>query len=256
MAAGLGTISFFSEVLVAEREQNARRRWLWSLGLTLLVYSLLVVVVAWMGFGSKPPPPEVPVEVTFQERVAPPPPPPPVEPLVAAPEPVAAPPVPKHLKVRKVEAPPKPKPLTSPKEIPMKPPAEADPAEDRGVAVAGDPSAGGDPAGLEGGRAGTMASAEPIALPEDADPPVPLADNPVPEYPSEARAAGKTGLVVLKVVIGTDGIVRHVELLRGEEPFVSAAMQAVRRWKYRPARYKGQPIVVYRIVQIPFKLRA
>jgi outer membrane biosynthesis protein TonB len=30
----------------------------------------------------------------------------------------------------------------------------------------------------------------------------------------------------------------------------------VKHWKYEPARYKGQPIAVYRIIQIPFKLTA
>jgi protein TonB len=44
--------------------------------------------------------------------------------------------------------------------------------------------------------------------------------------------------------------------MRGEEPFISAAVNAVRTWKYKPALYKGQPITVYRIIQIPFKLTA
>lgn len=255
MAAGIGTISEFGDLLLRERDRSARQRWLWSVAFTMLTYSALCGAVTWLSMGTQTPPQESPVEVTFQERVAPPPPPPPAE-AVAVPEPVAAAPVPKHLKVRKVETAPKPKPLVPPKEVPAKPPAEAEPADDRGVAVVGDPSLGGDPAGLEGGRAGVVASAEPIALPEDADPPVPLPSNRVPDYPAQARAEGKTGLVVLKVVIGTDGAVREVELLRGEEPFVTAAMQVVRTWKYRPAQYRGQPIAVYRIVQIPFKLRA
>ena len=38
--------------------------------------------------------------------------------------------------------------------------------------------------------------------------------------------------------------------------FVSAAVKTVKTWKYQPARYKGQPITVYRIIQIPFKLTA
>jgi protein TonB len=44
--------------------------------------------------------------------------------------------------------------------------------------------------------------------------------------------------------------------LKGDEPFVSAAVDAVKRWKYQPARYKGQPITVFRVIQIPFKLTA
>ena len=44
--------------------------------------------------------------------------------------------------------------------------------------------------------------------------------------------------------------------LLNDEPFVTAALDTVKRWKYEPARFKGQPIAVYRIIQIPFKLTA
>jgi len=42
--------------------------------------------------------------------------------------------------------------------------------------------------------------------------------------------------------------------MRGEEPFVSAAVKVVKAWRYEPARYQGQAITVYCIIQIPFKL--
>jgi TonB family protein len=103
--------------------------------------------------------------------------------------------------------------------------------------------------GVVGGQVGGA-----IALPEDASPPVPSKGNAIPPYPQEARAAGRTGTVVLKVVILADGSVADVQVIRGEEPFVTAAVQAVKNWKYEPARFKGQPITVYRIIQLPFKL--
>jgi TonB family protein len=93
-----------------------------------------------------------------------------------------------------------------------------------------------------------------IALLEDGVPLMSAKTNPIPPYPQEARVAGKTGMVVLKVVILADGTVADVKVMRGDEPFVSAAVQTVKKWKYEPARYKGQPITVYRIIQIPFKL--
>ena len=136
---------------------------------------------------------------------------------------------------------------------------EANPAEDKGVAVYGEPGKG-DAAGLEGGVAqggslgGQVGGA--IALPEDAVPPMPSGSNVIPPYPQEARASGKTGTVVLKVVILADGTVADVQVMRGDEPFVSAAVKTVKTWRYQPARYKGQPITVYRIIQIPFKLTA
>lgn len=193
-------------------------------------------------------------EVVFREFVPRPEPAPIGAQIPPAPA-AAAPPVPKHRKVRPVEV-PKAKPLVAPRAVPTAVPREADPADDKGVAIAGDPALGGDPAGLEGGVVGAKAAAEPIALPEDADPPVPLASNQPPAYPQEARAEGRTGTVVLKVVIRADGAVSDLQVLRGEEPFVSAAVNAVRQWRYRPATYRGAPIAVYRIIQIPFKLQA
>jgi TonB family protein len=93
-----------------------------------------------------------------------------------------------------------------------------------------------------------------IALPEDGVPPVPDKANVIPDYPQEARAAGKTGMVILKVVILADGSVAQVTVMRGDEPFASSAVKAVKQWKYEPAKYRGQAITVYRIIQIPFKL--
>jgi TonB family protein len=143
--------------------------------------------------------------------------------------------------------------------MPTAAPKEADPSEDKGVAVYGEGGKG-DAAGLEGGVAkGGVVGGEvggAIALPEDADPPMPNEGNPVPQYPQEARASGRTGTVVLKVVILADGTVGKVEVMRGDEPFVSAALAVVKKWKYEPARYQGQAITVYRIIQIPFKLTA
>lgn len=203
------------------------------------------------------------VDVTFVEKIikeAPPPPPPPpkamaeVKPQAPA---AAAPVVRPDQKIRKLDAPPKPKEMVAPKEMPKEAAREADPSEDKGVAVYGEPGKG-DPAGLEGGVAqggvvgGQVGGA--IALPEDGMPPVPSKANAIPPYPQEARAVGKTGVVILKVVILADGSVADVQVMRGDEPFVSAALSTVKQWKYEPARFKGQPITVYRIIQIPFKL--
>lgn len=202
---------------------------------------------------------EKPVDVTFVEKFVkeepPPPPPPVIEDKPKPPPPAAAPVIPKNMKVVKLDKPPPPKELLAPKEMPVEKPKEADPSQDKGIAVYGEPGEG-DPAGLEGGMAGGVAGGRvgAIALPEDADPPEPDAANAKPEYPQTARAEGKMGTVVLKVIIRADGSVADVQVMRGDEPFVSAAVTAVKKWKYSPARYKGQAITVYRIIQIPFKL--
>ena len=228
------------------------RNWAASLTASSAIYVGIAIVAVALGSAQKIVR-EKKVDITFVEKVVQEPPPPAPPPVEVKPVPMAAAPVVRpDMKIRKLDKPPPLKEMVAPKEMPAEAPPEADPSEDKGIAVYGDPGKG-DPAGLEGGGAGGQAA---IALPEDADPPMPAGGNAIPPYPQEARATGKVGTVVLKVVILADGTVAQVQVMRGEEPFVSAAVQTVKHWKYEPARYKGQPITVYRIIQIPFKLTA
>jgi periplasmic protein TonB len=238
------------------------RQWKTSLAASSMLYALLALVVLLVGSATQKVIREKAVDLKFVEKVVQEPPPPPPAPIaVVKPEvPAAAAPVVRpDQKIRRLEKPPPPKEMIAPNARPTDAPREADPSEDKGVAVFGEGGKG-DPAGLEGGVAqggvvgGQVGGA--IALPEDATAPLPDRGNPIPPYPQEARAVGKTGTVVLKVVILADGTVAKVEVMRGEEPFVSAAVETVKHWKYTPARHQGQPITVYRIIQIPFKLTA
>lgn len=236
------------------------RNWGTSLLASAVIYAAIGAVALVLGGRKVVRIAEKVVDVRFVERVLKeePPPEPVVPPVPQAPAAVA-PVVRPDQKVRRLDKPPPPKPLVAPKEMPAAAPREADPSEDKGIAVYGEGGKG-DPAGLEGGLAqGGMLGGQVggfVAVPEDAIPPVPARGNPIPPYPQEARAAGRTGTVVLKVFILADGRVADVVVMRGEDPFVGAAVQTVRTWKYEPARYKGQAISVYRIVQIPFKLTA
>lgn len=239
-------------------EKQGTHNWMAALASSSIIYVLLAVAAVAVGTTAKTVMQEKTVEVTFVEKVMiePPPPPPPLPEVKPAPPPAAAAPVVRpDQKIRKLDKPPPPKELVAPKEMPQEAPKEADPSLDKGIAVFGEGE--GDPAGLEGGQAGGVAGGMvggAIALPEDANPPVPDKGNPIPDYPADARVAGKTGTVILKVVILADGSVADVQLMRGDEPFASSAIKAVKGWKYAPARHKGQPITVYRIIQIPFKL--
>jgi protein TonB len=197
------------------------------------------------------------VDVTFVQKVAKPEPPPSL-PVVAPQPPAAAAPIPRpEQKVRRLEKPPEPKKLVAPRQMPKEMPREADPSEDKGVAAVGEEGKA-DPAGLEGGVTqggvvGGMVGGA-IQLPEDAVPPKPISTNRIPAYPQQARADGKTGAVVLEIVVLADGSVGNVKVVRGEEPFATAAVEAVKTWRYEPARYKGLPITVYRTFQVTFRL--
>ncbi len=237
------------------------RDWATSVAASMAIYLGLAVGVVTLGSAAKRVARAVAVDVKFVEKIVnePPPPPPPAVAEVKPQAPAAmAPVVRPEQKIRHLDKPPPPKEMVAPKSMPQEAPKEADPSEDKGVAMYGEGK--GDAAGLEGGVAqgGTLGGqvGGAIALPEDAIAPTPAGSNPIPAYPQEARASGKTGTVVLKIVILADGTVANVQVLRGEEPFVSSAVAAVKKWKYEPARYKGQAITVYRIIQIPFKLTA
>lgn len=50
-----------------------------------------------------------------------------------------------------------------------------------------------------------------------------------------------SGKVDLNVLIATDGRVKQVHVVSGKQPFVQAAEQAARQWRYSPYAVKGEP---------------
>jgi protein TonB len=76
-----------------------------------------------------------------------------------------------------------------------------------------------------------------------------------PVYPAVARAARIEGTVILEAVIGTDGSVQELRVLR-PVPFLSdAALEAVRQWLFTPTRLNGEPVPVVMTVTVTFTLR-
>jgi len=63
-------------------------------------------------------------------------------------------------------------------------------------------------------------------------------------YPAAARQAKIQGSVSLKVLIGKDGHVRHLEATSGPEQLVDSAIETVRKWKYRPLVLDDKPVEV------------
>jgi protein TonB len=76
-----------------------------------------------------------------------------------------------------------------------------------------------------------------------------------PVYPPLARAAGVQGLVILEAVIGEDGGVRDVRVLRSAPLLDEAAMEAVRQWRFTPTLLNGEPVPVVMTITVAFKLR-
>jgi TonB family protein len=75
-----------------------------------------------------------------------------------------------------------------------------------------------------------------------------------PVYPPEARRQRIEGTVTLKAVIGEDGTVRSLQAVSGPELLVSATIDAVRQWRYRPYLVDGRPLEVETIIFKDFHL--
>jgi len=75
-----------------------------------------------------------------------------------------------------------------------------------------------------------------------------------PVYPIDAKKAGVTGTVVLTAVIGTDGLIKDLQIVSGPDLLQQAAIDAVRQWHYRPYLLNGQPVEVRTQINIIFTL--
>ncbi len=76
-----------------------------------------------------------------------------------------------------------------------------------------------------------------------------------PHYPEIARAARVEGVVILEAVIGEDGRVRNLRVLRSIPLLDDAAAEAVRQWQFTPTLLNGEPVPVVMTVTVGFTLR-
>jgi TonB family protein len=77
-----------------------------------------------------------------------------------------------------------------------------------------------------------------------------------PEYTEEARQRGLEGEVVLEIVVRRDGTVGDVRVLQGLGAGLNErAVQAVRLWRFTPARRLNAAVDVLVEVAVEFRLR-
>jgi TonB family protein len=76
-----------------------------------------------------------------------------------------------------------------------------------------------------------------------------------PAYPEEARKEKFQGRVVVRTVINEEGVIEDVEVVEGQPYGLSeAAVAAVRDWRFEPAMYEGEPVAVFYLLTINFRL--
>lgn len=106
----------------------------------------------------------------------------------------------------------------------------------------GDPRFGG---GSNPNAPATTVDQRPIAL-----------NSPSPRYTEEARKNKIQGTVRVRVLIGADGGVKQVRMVRGlPDGLEEEAIRAAYQLRFRPAMKGGQPVAFWQLVEIEFNLR-
>lgn len=79
---------------------------------------------------------------------------------------------------------------------------------------------------------------------------------PAPAYPPLSRTRGEEGEVLLRVLVGVDGRTTQVRLHRssGHARLDRSALNAVQRWRFRPARVDGVPREAWIVIPVNFSL--
>ena len=230
-----------------QKDEQARKRWFASAGTSAAVYVVLggiVAVIAGRTVVKQAAPEQI--DVTFRADVEPPPPEPP-------------PPPPPPPRTRVATATRKPgRPLVEPTKV------SDTRAEDVADGAAIDPET----LGGEGGDAvkpvpppppppppEPIKPPAPVDVADDFEPPRPVEGNRPPIDPDAERRRGLEADVTLRVAVSDAGDVTDVTVVAGLEPFLTAAIEAVRTWRYWPAREGERTVPGTRIVRIPFRIR-
>jgi TonB family protein len=75
-----------------------------------------------------------------------------------------------------------------------------------------------------------------------------------PQYPDRARQQHIQGPVVLQARVGEDGVVQQLRVLTGDAQLAVAAIDAVRRWQFKPYAPNGQPVEFETRITLNFTL--
>jgi len=73
-----------------------------------------------------------------------------------------------------------------------------------------------------------------------------------PVYPLLARQAHMQGAVVLQAVIAKDGSIEKLQVIQGQTLLTDAAVEAVKKWKYKPYLLNGEPVEVETTITVNF----
>lgn len=101
----------------------------------------------------------------------------------------------------------------------------------------------------------SLPAADPIFLPASIEPSAMARFQ--PDYPPELIRADLEGTATVRVLIGTDGRVKAVEMVSAAHPgfFEATRKQALRYWKFRPATRDGVATESWRTMTVRFTIQ-
>jgi protein TonB len=73
-----------------------------------------------------------------------------------------------------------------------------------------------------------------------------------PEYPAEAKQQRIEGPVVLQAEISPEGRIQKLTLISGDPALAESAINAVKRWRYRPYTPDGRPVAMLTTITVHF----
>ena len=75
-----------------------------------------------------------------------------------------------------------------------------------------------------------------------------------PVYPLQAKSLRMEGKVVLDATVMEDGSVRDLKVVEGPAVFTASAMEAVKKWRYKPFVLDGKAVKSPMRIMVDFKL--
>ena len=75
-----------------------------------------------------------------------------------------------------------------------------------------------------------------------------------PAYPRDARSSRIEGTVTLHVIIGTDGAIKTLDVVRGDPSLAQAAADAVNQWRFQQTLLNNEAVEVDTLIDITFRL--
>jgi protein TonB len=243
----------FETTVVESKKQKVGIQKLMTLPVSVAIHVVVVVGLVVGTIWTVEFPMNSPAQVAqYSVAAAPPPPPPPPPPPKAATATQVVKPVEVPKNIQEM----------APSVVPEKVVPVATPATSAGVVggVEGGVE-GGVPGGVVGGVIGGVITEAPppkqdAPLRVGGDVKAPVVLNRVePQYPEVARKARISGIVIVECTISKGGDVTDIHVLK-PLPFGldQAAVDAVKRWKFKPGTLNGQPVDVIFNLTVNFKL--